>query len=99
VGGKCTISTVYQVYVEVNRKAESDESVASEAKRLFAQLESGDVNLTQQWSIVCEVTVEALKAVYSRLGIRFDHYHGEAMYGTSKVTRHTVSEVSNNFFC
>ena len=33
---------LYNVYVEVNKNAENDENVATEARTLFAQLEAGN---------------------------------------------------------
>ena len=77
---------LYNIYVEVNRKAERDESVASEARTLFSQLEAGNANLKRQWCDIRNCTVDSLKQVYARLGIHFDHYHGEAMYGDQKVS-------------
>ena len=52
---------------------------------MFAQLEAGDPKLKFQWENIRKVTIEALSEVYSRLGIKFDYYHGEAMYGDAKV--------------
>ena len=71
---------LYNFYVEVNKNAENDENVATEARTLFAQLEAGNLQLKEQWSQIRSATVDSLEKVYSRLGIHFDHYHGEAMY-------------------
>ncbi len=77
---------LYDVYVDANAKAEADENYAAEAKQAFANLEAGDSRLRGQWERIREVTVSILQEVYARLNIRFDHYHGEAMYGTSTVS-------------
>ena len=59
--------------------------MATEARSLFAQLEAGNAQLKTQWSEIRNATVDSLKNVYERLGIHFDYYHGEAMYGDQKV--------------
>ena len=79
------IQQLYQVYVRVNSLAETDPKVGVEAKNLFTRLEAKEDFLTSQWADIREVTIEALSKVYSRLGIRFDYYHGEAMYGNEEV--------------
>ena len=44
-----------------------DESVATEARALFAQLEAGNAQLKTQWSEIRNATVDSLKNVYSLL--------------------------------
>ena len=80
------LQELYKVYVEVNQKATQNPFIAEEARELFAQLEAGDENLRRDWTQIREAAVEALKETYAKLGIEFDYYHGEAMYGDSKVS-------------
>ena len=82
------LQELYKVYVEVNQMASEDPLVASEARDLFAQLEAGNEQLHQDWLAIRATTVESLKKVYAKLGIQFDYYHGEAMYGDAKVSRY-----------
>ncbi len=56
---------LYNIYEEVNRKAERDESVALEARTLFSQLEAGNANLKRQWSDIRNSTGNTLKEVYA----------------------------------
>lgn len=85
---------LYNVYVEVNKNAENDENVATEARTLFAQLEAGNLQLKEQWSQIRSATVDSLEKVYSRLGIHFDHYHGEAMYGDQKTKDSVLNQLT-----
>lgn len=87
---------LYQVYVEANKKAEQDEEFALEAKRLFAKLEDGEADLRSQWRDIREATIKALEAVYARLGIHFDHYHGESMYGDDLTRQNTLRVLKEN---
>ena len=81
LAGPDHIQKLYQVYVEANRKAQNDVSFTDKAKQLFTRLESGDSNLRRDWKLIRDLTVTELEKVYTRLGIKFDHYHGESMYG------------------
>ena len=90
------MNELYNVYVEVNKKAEEDENVATEARSLFAQLEAGNVELKTQWSQIRAATVDSLEKVYSRLGIHFDHYHGEAMYGDQKTKDSVLNQLTQS---
>ena len=38
-----------------------------------------------QWQLIRDVTVQDLAKTYSRLGVKFDEYHGEAMYGKDHI--------------
>ena len=67
--------------------------MATEARSLFAQLEAGNAQLKTQWSEIRNATVDSLKNVYERLGIHFDYYHGEAMYGDQKVYKSSLESM------
>ena len=82
---KDPIQELNQIYVEVNQKAEKNPDIGLEARKLFSQLEAGDAHLRSQWADIRAATIKALTEVYQRLGITFDHYHGEAMYGDSET--------------
>ena len=79
------IQELNQIYVEVNQQAEKNPEIGLEARKLFAQLEAGEPHLRSQWADIRAATIQALTKVYQRLGITFDHYHGEAMYGDIEV--------------
>ena len=76
-----SIKNLYQIYVEANKKSESDPSFLDRAKSCFSKLENGDSHLLADWKAIRDVTVSELEKVYKRLGVTFDHYHGESMYG------------------
>ena len=84
------IQELNQIYVEVNQQAEKNPEISLEARKLFAQLEAGEPHLRSQWADIRAATIQALTKVYQRLGITFDHYHGEAMYGDIEVNNLVV---------
>jgi len=75
------VAVLLEVYIEANRLAAEDEEFASEARQAFAKLEEGHQQSLQDWKICREMSVESLEVAYNRLGIKFDHFDGESMYG------------------
>jgi arginyl-tRNA synthetase len=79
--GATAIKMLYEVYVAANKKAEADPNFGNRAKELFARLEHRDPEMLRDWKVIRDLTVSELEKVYERVGVRFDHYHGESMYG------------------
>lgn len=95
LAGKPATFTVYDLvnyYVRAAnlRKAQDEGRVPAEdaqqpnigdiAKEYFVQLEADDPQAFVFWQRCLDVSVEYFKQIYSRLGIEFDHYHGESFY-------------------
>lgn len=53
-----------QVYVQVNREAECDESVRSAAAEFFRRLERGEDQALALWRQFREITVDEYKRIY-----------------------------------
>ncbi|CAG4940092.1 unnamed protein product, partial [Colias eurytheme] len=79
-----SFSTLYNVYVEANKLAATDEKVQSEAKKYFTDIEQGNADL-ETWRCIRDITVKELKNVYQRLGITFDHYEWESDYNGGAI--------------
>ncbi|XP_050993921.1 probable arginine--tRNA ligase, mitochondrial [Labeo rohita] len=71
---------LFEVYVQVNREAERDESVRSAAAEFFRRLERRENQALALWRQFREITVDEYKCIYERLGVHFDHYSGEAFH-------------------
>uniref|UniRef100_A0A671RGV8 Probable arginine--tRNA ligase, mitochondrial n=1 Tax=Sinocyclocheilus anshuiensis TaxID=1608454 RepID=A0A671RGV8_9TELE len=71
---------LFEVYVQVNREAERDESVRSAAAEFFRRLEQNEDQALALWRQFREITVDEYKRIYQRLGVHFDHYSGEAFH-------------------
>lgn len=57
-----------------------------EARQELVKLQSGDPESVALWKTFSVVSQRAFDAIYTRLGIRFDHYLGESFYN-DKVER------------
>ena len=69
-----------KLYVRVNLEEETNPDIEKEARLLFKKIEEKDPKLTALWKQFCELSIEGLKRVYARLGVKFDHYIGESFY-------------------
>lgn len=78
------IKKLYETYVLANKLAATDENVQIEARKYFADIEQGRVDLGS-WKRIREVTVQELQKVYQRLGISFDEYHWESDYNGKAI--------------
>ncbi|KAL1131890.1 hypothetical protein AAG570_011501, partial [Ranatra chinensis] len=75
------IKKLYEAYVYANK----DESMLCEAKRAFTSLEQGDKEATGQWEKIRSFTIDHLRAIYEKFGVRFDEYAFESMYSARNI--------------
>ncbi|XP_057209583.1 probable arginine--tRNA ligase, mitochondrial isoform X2 [Triplophysa rosa] len=71
---------LFEVYVQVNREAERDDSLRVAAADFFRRLEQKEHQALSLWKQLVEITVEEYKRIYERLGVHFDHFSGESFY-------------------
>ncbi|KAK7133618.1 hypothetical protein R3I94_015477 [Phoxinus phoxinus] len=71
---------LFEVYVQVNREAECDESVRSAAAGFYRRLVQREDQALALWTQFREITVLEYKRIYQRLGVDFDHYSGESLH-------------------
>jgi arginyl-tRNA synthetase len=77
---KDPIAYLLQLYIDYNKRAEADEAARDKAREWFKRLEDGDERATGLWKRFRNLSLEAFKKVYDRLGIGFDYYWGESFY-------------------
>ncbi|XP_064195998.1 probable arginine--tRNA ligase, mitochondrial isoform X1 [Anguilla rostrata] len=71
---------LFDVYVRVNREAESDESIWLAAREFFRCLEQGEEQALSLWQRFRDITIEEYQRIYKRLGVHFDEYSGESFH-------------------
>lgn len=79
------IRLLLAIYIKANQMADENPDVATEARHLFSMMEAGDERILRDWAVIRQHTVEELKHVYSRLGVHFDEFHWESMYGLKTI--------------
>jgi arginyl-tRNA synthetase len=87
-----TVEELVDLYVKATtlRKLQDEKKVPPEdadkpdvnkmAREYFIRLESGDKEAVEFWQWCLDISLVYLKAIYTRLGIFFDHYTGESFY-------------------
>ncbi|KAF5919855.1 hypothetical protein HPG69_014219, partial [Diceros bicornis minor] len=73
-------SELQLVYVQVNKEAADDKSVARSAREFFQRLELGDKQALALWQNFRDLSIEEYIRIYKRLGVHFDEYSGESLY-------------------
>ncbi|XP_037375971.1 probable arginine--tRNA ligase, mitochondrial isoform X2 [Talpa occidentalis] len=71
---------LFEVYVQVNKEAAEDKSIAKSAHEFFQRLELGEKQALAMWQKFRDLSIEEYVRIYKRLGIHFDEYSGESFY-------------------
>ncbi|KAF8696470.1 hypothetical protein AX14_001571 [Amanita brunnescens Koide BX004] len=72
------IKHLFDVYVKVNRDAETDPNVKVKAAKWFKRMEDGDESALKNWRVWRELSIRKYEEEYDRLNVKFDHYTGES---------------------
>jgi arginyl-tRNA synthetase len=77
---KDALGELERLYRMVNQACEEDEAVLEEARQELVALQRGDENNLAIWKEMKEVSRLQFDQIYERLGVVFDHAHGESFY-------------------
>lgn len=77
---KAPIRHLFDLYVRYHKEEEGDSSLADESRAAFKALEEGDEEAFRLWKKFRDYSITKFEEIYNRLGIKFDHYWGEAHY-------------------
>lgn len=69
-----------QIYVRINKDAETDPTINEQARAAFVKLEQGEAQVTELWQRCKDIAMREFNAQYARLGVKFDHVWGESYY-------------------
>ncbi|KAK2140888.1 hypothetical protein LSH36_1219g00003 [Paralvinella palmiformis] len=75
---KDPLKYLLQLYIEMNKKAELDETVLESGRQFAARMEQGEEKALSLWKLFLDKSLEEYTKIYERLGIKFDVYDGEA---------------------
>jgi len=68
------------LYAKYHQEEEKEPALAEEARDWFRRQESGDPEALELWRSIRDTSLEYFKAIYARLGVRFDAYTGESFF-------------------
>ncbi|CAL1698971.1 unnamed protein product [Somion occarium] len=78
---KDAIKHLFDVYVKINKDAETDPNVKVEAAKFFKRMEDGDESALSNWRVWRELSIKKYAEEYDRLNVHFDEYLGESLVG------------------
>lgn len=74
------IAQLEDLYLRFNQAAKEDAELESKGKEEFRKLEQGDKENRKLWKRFSEASLEEMRGIYERFGIRFDEYIGESFF-------------------
>ncbi len=76
------VHSLLQLYQKFHNDADTDKSLAEEARAWFKKLEDGDPEAVRLWKIFRDESIKDLKKLYARMNVHFpeEGYKGEAFY-------------------
>lgn len=74
------IGHLYDLYVRFHKEAEENAALLDEGRAWFRKLEQGDEEAHAYWERFRALSLVEFQKIYTRLGVSFDHYWGEAFY-------------------
>ena len=72
------IKHLFDIYVAINKDAETDPTVKEAAAAWFKRMEDGDEDALKNWRVWRELSVRKYAEEYERLNVKFDEYTGES---------------------
>ncbi|KAF5340334.1 hypothetical protein D9611_007945 [Ephemerocybe angulata] len=72
------IKHLFEIYVQVNKDAETDPTVKETAAAWFKRMEDGDEAALANWRVWRDLSIKKYVQEYERLNVQFDLYTGES---------------------
>lgn len=74
------IDELLKLYVHINAEADENPELDEQGRQWFKKLEDGDQEAWDLWKWFRDESLVEFDRIYKKLGVTFDHYHGEAFY-------------------
>ncbi|MCP1639494.1 arginyl-tRNA synthetase [Streptococcus gallinaceus] len=74
------IDELLKLYVRINAEADENPELDEQGRQWFKKLEDGDQEAWDLWKWFRDESMVEFDRIYKKLGVTFDHYHGEAFY-------------------
>jgi arginyl-tRNA synthetase len=74
------IGEMERLYKTINANSETETAVLEQARQELVKLQNGDPENLGIWREMIALSEKQFDTVYERLGVKFDHQHGESFY-------------------
>ncbi len=75
-----TLEELEAIYPEISARTKEDESLAELCRKATQELQQGRPGYLALWQHFVDVSVDAMKRSFERLGVSFDLWYGESRY-------------------
>lgn len=77
------IEELERIYVEFSQQSENNPELEDLAREELKKLQDGDERNNELWKEFIKVSMDEYEAIYGRMDVHFDTYHGESFYNDS----------------
>ncbi|HSV95221.1 MAG TPA: arginine--tRNA ligase [Spirochaetia bacterium] len=74
------INKLEEIYVDFNKRIETDPELRNKAKEAFLRLEKGDTTAREIWKKSWDISMKEFEQIYKKLGVEFENTLGESVY-------------------
>lgn len=82
---KDAVKHLYDIYVQINRDAETNSEIHDNARAFFRRMEDDDEEALALWRKFRDLSIKSYKETYARLNIHFDVYSGESQVRKTSI--------------
>lgn len=75
-----SVATLEKCYVESSSRAKTDEAWKAACREELVRLQQGDPEDVELWKRFIDISIAEFNRMYSKLGVHFDTWRGEAFY-------------------
>lgn len=84
-----TFDELLQIYIDINKEVQENESLEQEVFANLNKLENGDKETIEKFRKIVQICIEGQKAIFAELGIKYDYFDYESDF----ILNGTVNEI------
>lgn len=84
-----TFDELLQIYIDINKEVQENESLEQEVFENLNKLENGDKETIEKFRKIVQICIEGQKAIFAELGIKYDYFDYESDF----ILNGTVNEI------
>lgn len=84
-----TFDELLQIYIDINKEVQENESLEQEVFENLKKLENGDKETIEKFRKIVQICIEGQKAIFAELGIKYDYFDYESDF----ILNGTVNEI------
>lgn len=91
-----TFDDLLQIYIDINEKAKNDPQIEQEVFAYLRKFENGDAQVIAEFDRIVSTCIRGQTAIFSELGISWDHFDYESRYIHQHITDQVLAELKKS---